>query len=188
MRNFILGVIFTILAIVVFGLAYLLLGFAPTNADAKPSRIESWISSGALDTSMEKRAPHLNNPFPPTDTNIIQGIKVYTMNCALCHGALDKKPSPLQDSLYPSPPQLILEPLDDPEWHIFYAVRTGVRYTGMPAWNKALSEEDIWKVTSFLSHLEKLPPGAKDYWQKTFAVSPEPSGGQHEEHSHEHHH
>ncbi|HEX6503416.1 MAG TPA: cytochrome c [Terriglobales bacterium] len=188
MRNFILGVIFTILVVVVGGLAYLLLGFAPTNADARPSRLESWIASGALDTSMEKRAPRVSNPVQPTDDNLIQGIKIYTMNCALCHGGLDKKPSPLHNSMYPPPPQLVLDPLDDPEWHIFYAVRSGVRYTGMPAWNKVLSEQDIWKVTGFLSRVEKLPPGAKEYWQKTFAVSPEPTGGEHQQHqSHDDH-
>lgn len=186
MRNFILGVLFTILAVVVLGLAYLLLGFAPTNADARPSRIESWVASGALDTAMEKHAAHLNNPVPPIDANVIEGMKIYTMNCALCHGALNKQPSPLRDSFYPPPPQLILEPLDDPEWHIFYAIRTGVRYTGMPAWNKTLTEDNIWKITSFLSHLEKLPPGAKDYWQKTFGVAAGPPGDHREEHSDEH--
>jgi mono/diheme cytochrome c family protein len=182
MRNFILGVIITVLVIVVGALAFLLLGFAPTNADARPSQTETWIASGAFDMSMEKHAPRLNNPVPPTDDNIIQGMKIYTMNCATCHGGMDKKPSVLHSSLYPPPPQLLLDPLDDPEWHIFYAIRTGVRYTGMAAWNKALSEQDMWKITAFLSRVDKLPQGPKDYWQKTFGVSPEPSGGQHEEH------
>lgn len=186
MRKFILGVIVTILVIAVGGLAFLLLGYAPTNADARPGRVESWIASGALDTAMEKRAPHVNNPVPATDANIIEGMKVYTMNCAICHGALDKKPSVLRSSFYPPPPQLVLDPLDDPEWHIFYAIRTGVRYTGMPAWNRVLSEDEIWKVTAFLSHLDKLPPGAKQYWQQSFGVSPEPpAGAEHHDHDHD---
>ena len=121
---------------------------------------------------MERRAPRVNNPVPATDTNLIDGMKIYTMNCALCHGTLDNKPSPLEKSFYPPPPQLILEPLDDPEWHIYYAVRTGVRYTGMPSWSKALTEQDIWKVTAFLSRIQKLPPGAQDYWKKAFGVGP----------------
>ena len=57
--------------------------------------------------------------------------------------------------------------MDDPEWHIYYAVRTGIRYTGMPAWNKVLSEQDMWKVTAFLSRIEKLPPAVQDYWKKS---------------------
>ncbi len=185
MRNFILGIIFILVLAVVVGLIITMTGLLPTSADATPPKIEERIASQALDASMEKHAPRVNNPVPPTDANLIDGMKVYTMNCALCHGTLDRKPSVLEHSMYPPPPQLILEPLDDPEWHIFFAVRTGVRYTGMPAWNKALSEEDMWKVTGFLSRIDKLPQGVKDYWQKSVGV-PAGSGGEHEKTPHEH--
>ena len=94
------------------------------------------------------------------------------MNCAGCHGTLDNKPSPLEQSFYPPPPQLILDPLDDPEWHIYYAVRTGVRYTGMPAWNQALSEQDMWKVTAFLSRIQKLPPRCRITGRNPYGVAP----------------
>ena len=66
------------------------------------------------------------------------------------------------------------------------AVRTGVRYTGMPAWSKALSTEDMWKVTAFLSHLDKLPPAVQTYWKNAYGVAPR-SGEEHHEHgAHEH--
>ncbi|PYQ37005.1 MAG: hypothetical protein DMG99_21540, partial [Acidobacteria bacterium] len=63
---------------------------------------------------------------------------------------------------------------DDPEWHIFYTIRTGVRYTGMPAWDKALTPPDMWKITMFLSHMDKLPPAVQQYWKTSFGTSPEP--------------
>jgi mono/diheme cytochrome c family protein len=176
MRNFILGVIITLVVLIVGGLVFALLGFMPTNADSTPPRMEHRIANTALDAAMERRAPRVTNPVPPTDDNLIEGMKIYTMNCALCHGTLDNKPSPLANSFYPPPPQIILDPLDDPEWHIYYAVRTGVRYTGMAAWNKALTEPEMWKVTAFLSRIEKLPPGVQDYWKKVYGVSPQPPG------------
>ncbi|GAC1435460.1 MAG: hypothetical protein NVS1B11_29780 [Terriglobales bacterium] len=190
MRNFVLGIVITLILLVVGGLAFLTFGFMPTNADATPTRLETRIATSAMDASMDRHAPHVNNPVPPTEENLIQGMKIYTMNCALCHGTLDNKPSPLAKSLYPPAPQIILEPLDDPEWHINYAVRTGVRYTGMPAWNKVLGEQEIWKVTAFLSRIEKLPPGVQEYWKKSFGVEPpsEKSGNEnsqgHEGHDH----
>jgi mono/diheme cytochrome c family protein len=175
MRNFILGVIITLLVLALGGLAFALLGFMPTNADVTPPQMERRIATSAMDASMERHAPHVNNPLPPTDDNLIDGMKIYTMNCALCHGTLDNKPSPLENSFYPPVPQLILDPLDDPEWHIYYTARTGIRYTGMPSWSKALSEQDMWKVTAFLSRIEKLPPGVQDYWKKAFGVGPPPA-------------
>ena len=178
MRGFLMGIIFVIVVSVVVVLAAAFLGYFPTRADVPPPAWEVRLASAALDASMERNAPRAASPVPFTDANLIEGIKIYTMNCALCHGALDKKPSPLQNSFYPPPPQLILEPVDDPEWHIFYAIRTGVRYTGMPAWDKALSEEDVWKVTGFLTRVEKLPPAVKDYWQKSFGTTPPAEGEQ----------
>jgi mono/diheme cytochrome c family protein len=143
------------------------------------------LAMSALDASMDRHAPRTTSPILPTDENLIDGMKIYTMNCALCHGTLDRKPSPLEKSFYPPPPQVILDPLDDPEWHLFYAIRTGVRYSGMPAWNKALGEQNIWKVTAFLSHVEKLPPAVQDYWKKAYGTVPQPAGPEKPE---EHHH
>ena len=181
MRNIVLGVILALLILIGGGLAFLFLRFMPTNADADPSPLERRIAMPALDASMDRRAPRLSNPIAPTDANLEEGMQLYTMNCALCHGSLDNKTSPLQHAFYPPPPQLILDPLDDPEWHIFYAIRSGVRYTGMPAWDKTLSDEDIWRLTSFLSRIEKLPPGVQDFWKKSFGVLPPSQAGEHDE-------
>jgi len=30
--------------------------------------------------------------------------------------------------------------------------------SGMPAWNEALSVQEIWQVTIFLSHMDRLAP------------------------------
>jgi hypothetical protein len=80
--------------------------------------------------------------------------------------------------------------MDDPEWHINYAVRTGVRYTAMPAWSKTLGDEDIWKVTAFLSRIEKLPPSVQEYWKKSFGVEPrsEKPGSENSSGHEDHHH
>ena len=185
MRSFIVGIIFAFVLLFVCALLAAQFGYLPTRADATPPEFERKIAMNALDASMERHAPRLTNPIPATDDNLIQGIKLYSMNCAVCHGTLDYKPSLLEHSMYPPPPQLINDPPDDPEWHIFYAIRTGVRYAGMPAWNKALGEDDIWKITAFLSRLDKLPPGVQQYWKKAYGVSPEAHQG--EEHgSHQH--
>ena len=184
MRSFILGVVVTLAVLVLGGIAFLFLGLMPTHADATPSSAEQSIAMRALDASMERKAPRVNNPVTPTDENLIDGMKLYTMNCALCHGNLDMKPSTLKDSFYPPPPQLIVDPLDDPEWHIFYAIRTGVRYTAMPAWNKNLSEQDMWKITGFLTRIDKLSPTVLDYWKKSFGAAPEPGGAEEEKHDH----
>ena len=176
MRNFVLGIIVTVLIIIIGGAGMALLGLLPTNANTVPPKLERQIAMSALDASTERHAPRVNNPVPPTDDNLIDGMKIYTMNCAVCHGGLDRQPAALAKSFYPPAPSLIVRPLDDPEWHVFYAVRTGIRYTGMPSWEKVLSEQDLWKVTAFLTRVEKLSPPVQEFWKKAAGVAP-PTGG-----------
>jgi len=177
MGKVILGAItgLTILVAATFGLA--MLGFFPTQANVAPPRLEGRVASQARDASMERHAPRVTNPLTASDQNLIDGMKIYYVNCSLCHGGLDRKPAALAKNFYPPVPNLISDPPDDPEWHIFFTIRTGVRYTGMPAWDNVLPEQDMWKVTSFLSHIDKLPPGVQQYWQDTFNVAPAVGGG-----------
>lgn len=182
MRAFIVGVIVTIVGLFAIALVLAQFGLLPTTADVDPPDFEKRIASDALDASMERHAPRVKNPYPENDDNLVAGMKVYTMNCAVCHGTMDEKPSPLEHSMYPPPPQLLLDPVDDPEWHTYFAIRTGVRYAGMPAWSKALSDQDIWNVTAFLTHVENLPPAVQDYWKKSYGVTPQGHGSEDHEH------
>jgi thiosulfate dehydrogenase len=179
MRKFILGVILTIVVLILIFLGAATLGFLPTYANVAPPHWEAHLANTAVDASMERHAPHITNPLTPSDQNYEDAMKLYTMNCAVCHGTLDRKPVELGKSFYPPAPNLVSDPPDDPEWHTFYTIRTGVRYTGMPAWEKVLSEQDMWKLTTFLSHMEKLPPAVQDYWKTNFGV-PAPSGEEEE--------
>jgi len=184
MRNFVLGIITAIAALILGGLGLALLGLMPTRANVAPPQMERRLAMSALDNSVDHHAPRVNNPVPPTDENLIAGLKIYTMNCALCHGDIDRQPSVLAKSFYPPPPNLILDPPDDPEWHLYFVIHNGVRYTGMPAWDKALTEPDIWKVTALLARLDKLPPAVQEYWKKSNGASapaaPPEGHGEHE--------
>ncbi len=172
MRNYVLGIV-TVFAILGFAaLAVAGLGLMPTNADASPPALEKRIAMSAVDAAVSRRATHSNNPVPANDQNLIEGMKIYTMNCSVCHGTLDNQPSTLEHSFYPPVPQLILDPSDDPEWHTYYVVRNGIRYTGMPAWNHTLSDADIWKVAAFLARVGTLPTPVQDYWKQSYGVSP----------------
>jgi len=190
MRSFIFGVVVTLVVLILMGLGSALLGYIPTTANATAPRFERHLAMSAVDAFIDKHAPHSDSPVQPTAENLIDGMKLYTMNCAGCHGGLDRKPSPQANSFYPPPPQLVQDPPDDPDWHNYYVIRNGIRYTGMPAWDKVLSEQDIWKITIFLSHMEKLPGPAQDYWKNAIGVAPPSGEGEHEghkDHDHDNH-
>lgn len=176
-----LSAIVCLVVLILAALAFLGLGFFPTEAKMAPPGMEGRIANQALHASMRRHAPRVTNPLTSSDQNLMDGMKIYYENCSLCHGGLDGKPAPLAKSFYPPAPNLISDPLDHPEWHIFFAVRTGVRYTAMPAWEGVLSDQDIWKVTSFLFRIEKLPPAVQQYWKDTFNGAPPAAGENHAE-------
>lgn len=59
-----------------------------------------------------------------------------------------------------------------PESQNFYIIQHGVRMSGMPAWKQALSEQEIWQVTSFLSHMDNLSSQVSDAWKTAAGGSP----------------
>jgi Cytochrome c, mono- and diheme variants len=165
MRKFILGFVagFVVLLVVVF--SYVRLGFVDPRADKEVSLLESKIAMPALDAAVDRRASEAPNRLQPTDANLTAGMKIYQTNCASCHGDIHRPRGSLADSLYPRAPQFLEDAPDMPENQNFYIIQHGVRMSGMPAWKKILGEQEIWQVTTFLSHIDKLPPQVSDSWK-----------------------
>jgi thiosulfate dehydrogenase len=169
LRGFFAGVLLTIVVILVCGYFGLRNGLVPANADATPSALETWAAGTSLHATLDKEAPTTPNPVALTDENLIVGIDLYGQHCAICHGTAkgETSASPVAKGLYPQPPQLATEGVeDDPEGVSFWKVKHGIRWTGMPAWKDTLNDQQIWTLALFLKHMDKLSPAVQQAWQK----------------------
>ena len=171
MRKFIGGIVFAVVAFIVAMGIYARGGYMAVNADATPGSIERWVANNALDAAIQHQAHQTDNPVPKTAANLIDGMKLYSMNCALCHGGLDRKRNVLGGAFYPPAPQILVQPLDDPEWHIFFVIKHGVRWTAMPAWGKVMSDDDLWRVTAFVKNINQLPPAVEQQRKQALGAS-----------------
>jgi len=145
-RGFLLGVVATILVATACSYAALRTGLIPANADANPGWFETWATGMSLDATLARDAPKGPNPVALTDTNLIVGIDLYGQHCAICHGTANGNASatPIAKGEYPSPPQLATDGVeDDPEGYSFWKISHGIRWTGMPSWKGALTDEQI---------------------------------------------
>src|SRR5579864_8074463 len=168
-RGFIIGVVAAILVALVGAYALLQSGLIPANADAKPGGLELWAAGTSLDAALRRQAPTGANPVPFTSANLLAGITLYGQHCAICHGtaAGDSSASPVARGLYPAPPQLATDGVeDDPEGNSYWKIKHGIRLTGMPAWGSSLNDQQIWTLALFLKHMDKLPPDAQQAWSK----------------------
>jgi mono/diheme cytochrome c family protein len=141
-------------------------GMMPANADGKPSRIERWAARTSLHATLARDAPKTPNPVPLNDANLTAGIKLYARNCVVCHGASDAKPSNVARGLYQKPPQLAKDGVeDDPEGVTYWKIDHGIRFTAMPSFGKSLTDKQLWQLTLFLKHMDKLPGAPESAWK-----------------------
>ncbi len=166
-KGMILGALSLIVGGVIVAALVIKLGYAPANADAKPSWLEKTIAKTALRAVINRQAPKTPNPETLNDKNLIEGIEIYAQNCAVCHGASDGQPSHIALGLYQRPPQLAKDGVeDDPPGHTFWKVFHGIRMTGMPSFAHTLTSEQIWKVSLFLQNMKSLTPQAQKAWAR----------------------
>lgn len=162
------GVVFTIAILLAAGYAGVKMGLMPANADARPARIERWAAKTSLRVSVNRDAPKQPNPVALNDANLVAGIKLYKQNCQVCHGAADASPSNIAKGLYQDAPQLAKRGVeDDPDGVIYWKITHGIRFTGMPAFSRTLSDEQRWQIALLLKHMDALPPKANEVWHTT---------------------
>jgi mono/diheme cytochrome c family protein len=169
LKGIVLGVALTLALAVIGAYALLRSGLIPANADATPGGLETWMAHTSLDATLSRDAPQEPNPVALTEGNLLDGVHLFAQNCAICHGSAkgDESPSPVAKGLYPKPPQLASEGVeDDPEGESFWRIKHGIRLTGMPSFGSTLSDTEIWTLALFLKHMDKLPPAVQQTWQQ----------------------
>jgi thiosulfate dehydrogenase len=167
-RWFIAGAVAAIVIGLIAAYGLLLSGLIPANADAKPGGLELWAAGTSLNATLRNAAPNGPNPVTLTDSHLIEGVVLYAQHCALCHGtaAGEASASAVAKGLYPAPPQLATEGVeDDPEGNSFWRIKHGIRFTAMPSWAGTLSDQQIWTLALFLKHMNDLPPAADAAWK-----------------------
>ncbi|HEY5072538.1 MAG TPA: cytochrome c [Caulobacteraceae bacterium] len=168
-RWFIAGAASVIVLALIGGYGALESGLVAANADAAPGGFELWAASTSLKATLQREAPKSANPVTPTDANLLDGVKLYGEHCAICHGAAggDASASPVAKGLYPKPPQLATDGVeDDPEGVSYWKIKHGIRLSGMPSWGASLTDRQIWTLALFLKHMDKLPPAAQEAWKQ----------------------
>jgi cytochrome c553 len=80
----------------------------------------------------------------------------FQTGCAPCHGAPGEKQNPVMQMATPPPPELYHV---NEKWeprHLFWIVKHGVRFTGMPGWVAPERDEEIWSMVAFLRELPTM--------------------------------
>ena len=134
-----------------------------------PLPLEKKIAHIALKASM-KGETEKPSPLEASEPNLIKGAEVYRVNCAVCHGIPNQNPSAIAQGLFPPAPQLMPPHkgvTDDSIGEIYWKVKNGIRFTGMPGFSKTLSDTEMWQVSELLLHADKISQDVKNVLEKT---------------------
>lgn len=91
-----------------------------------------------------------------TPAMIAKGGAYYGTACAHCHGGPGLGQNPVALSMTPRPQYLMHEVGTFSDRELFWIVKHGVKYSGMPAYPAQDREDEMWSVVSFLRALPRL--------------------------------
>lgn len=152
-------------------------GIIPIKASSGHWAITQWFLHFAMGRSVAIHSLGIEVPELAKESLVLRGAGHYETGCRLCHGSPSLHPPRIrpQSTPHPLPPRLprvtqqmtphppYLPPVI-PEWEsaeLFYIVKHGVKFTGMPAWPAPQRDDEVWAMVAFLRVLPKLD--AEDY-------------------------
>ncbi len=167
MIRFIAGFVFALIVAPVLVYLYFHGGYAPVATNSKPWPFELTLAHMGLNARIDKEAPK-SPPFQASEAELMDGAHVYREHCSVCHGLPGQDKTAIAKGMYPKPPQLLHGKgvTDDPAGETYWKVANGIRLTGMPAYDKSLSEKQMWEVSELLAGADKLTPAVTDVLKK----------------------
>jgi mono/diheme cytochrome c family protein len=163
MKRFLLGFFLGLLVVPLGVLLYFRLGHPPVATADPQLPFEKQVVRVPLRARIQREMPRAV-PVAADEAALTDGVRVYRVQCAACHGLPDH-PSPFAQGMFPRAPQLFVRHgdhvgvSDDQPGEIYWKVAHGIRLTGMPAYDHVLSETEMWQVTLLLARADRLPPG-----------------------------
>lgn len=127
--------------------------FAPTR----------WLLEVALRRSVVTHSLSVEDRAVDDMDLVRLGAGHYATGCAPCHGGPGEQRSPIVRSMLPAPPPLTEAARNWSDKQLFWIVKNGFKYTGMPAWPAQERSDEVWALVAFV---RKLPDMSGDRYKQ----------------------
>lgn len=150
----------TVLALLASGLAgaflFAWLGVYNVAASTGHFRIVDLFLHFGMENSVKTRAPDTTLARRDDDDLIRLGAGHFHGGCAYCHGAPGSPITQLSAGMLPPPPDLSEKAALWTDGELFWIIKHGLKYTGMPGWPALEREDEVWALVAFLRRLPAL--------------------------------
>lgn len=132
-------------------------GVMSVAASSGHFRLTAWLLHFAMQRSVATHT--LGDELPELDAPalVLKGAGQYERACRPCHGRPGGRLPRVPRAMTPPPPALgpgLTEKWDDEE--LFYIVKHGVKFTGMPGWPTQQRDDEVQAMVAFLRTLPQL--------------------------------
>lgn len=125
------------------------------SALPEPGPLETRIFTTVRNGYIHKAAVHSHSKAPlGAVAEISAGQGLFSMACASCHGSDGRSPTNIGKAMYPRCSDLgspEVQQLSNPE--LFWVIKNGIRFSGMPGFGNTLSNDEIWGATYYVRSL-----------------------------------
>lgn len=137
-------------------------GIIPITSSSGHFAVTEWL---LVFTKRRSIATHTWGKDPPPlgdPALVLKGAGHFEAGCRPCHGAPDLPRLPrVPRAMLPPPPDLSVVVFDYAPEELFYIVKHGIKFTGMPAWPSQVRDDEVGALVAFLVKLPGL--SAADY-------------------------
>ncbi|GAB4298227.1 MAG: hypothetical protein Kow0098_23330 [Ignavibacteriaceae bacterium] len=158
-----LSVILTLAALLLIFLVFIYSGWYDVSAMNEESGIMKWVLNTTKEKSIESRSKDISVPELNDSMMIKEGFEHYDAMCSSCHGAPGQNQTELSKDLNPPAPYLVEHAKEMDPRELFWVTKNGIKMTGMPAWGKTHTDEQIWNIVAFM---KKLPEISAEEYEK----------------------
>jgi mono/diheme cytochrome c family protein len=151
-------------------------GYYNIGADDHHTKLVLALIGELRERSIGARADTLDLRYVEDPENIAAGAQHYAALCVGCHLAPGVTKSEIRPGLYPHPPNLAQEDLHGGR-RAFWIIKHGIKMSAMPAWSKALDDEAIWDIVSFVRKMPDMTPETYQRLSRKNYGRIEPPGG-----------
>lgn len=147
-----------VLAIPAAALGFIYLGVYSVAATGQHTAPVYWLTDTVMRFSIANHASGTRVPDLNGAARIRRGLGIYVEHCEKCHGGPGIAPEPFALGMTPVPANLVETARRWPTRNIHWAIKYGIKMTGMPAWKYRMSDESIWDAVAFIERLPYLSP------------------------------
>jgi mono/diheme cytochrome c family protein len=137
-------------AALALGVALFALGVYNIAATEQHTRPVYWMLEAGMRQSVRFHARDVVVPPLPDAALAQRGRGLYDAHCVRCHGAPGVAPESFALGMTPAPANLAYAAREWEPRDLFWAMKYGIKMTGMPAWQFRLDDADLWAIVAYL--------------------------------------